>query len=247
MYQSHPYITTPPDDTTIWHYMPWWKFERLVGSARLFFARLDRYLPEDPNEAAVPEPVKERIAGVLKHLPGSEVITREVIDVVERQIQRWLRESTYASCWSDDTHESVKMWRKFGRGPESVALQSTIGRLKHSLRHEKPGVYIGRPEYLDLSEGSGEFFALLQFAFRKDLACSPEKEVRAAIVLTPPKAAEAGACREGYSATVDLNCLFEHIYVHPRAHAKFQTRVDSHMLGHGLHLRSNRSALESTF
>jgi hypothetical protein len=244
MYQSHPYITTPPDDTMVWHYMPWWKFERLVGSASLFFARLDRYLPEDPNEGAVPEPTKKRLLDQLEHLPDSEVITRKV---VQDGIEPWTRKAVYASCWSDDSHESAKMWRKFGRGPESVALQSTVGRLKDALRHEKLDVYIAPPKYQSLHYGSGRFFALLQFAFRKDLRWSPENEVRAAIVLTPPKAAAAGACREGYSATVDLNCLFEHIYVHPRADAKFQARVDSHMLAHGLTLRCNPSALGSTF
>ena len=71
--------------------------------------------------------------------------------------------------------------------------------------------------------------------------------MRAAIVLTASKAATAGACQDGYGATVDLNCLFEHIYVHPRADAKFQARVDSYLLGHGLSLISEPSALESTF
>ncbi|HEY6804506.1 MAG TPA: hypothetical protein VI306_13090 [Pyrinomonadaceae bacterium] len=54
-------------------------------------------------------------------------------------VQQWqsdlnvFRESTYISCWNRASSMSLAMWELYGRGNESVAVRSTIGKLKRLL------------------------------------------------------------------------------------------------------------------
>jgi hypothetical protein len=123
MYQNHNKIETPPDETTVYRYMSFAKFVYLLWFKQLYFARLDRL--DDEMEGIVDD-----------------------VRLRDKHRECYLRINKYVNCWHTSDYESEAMWKLYGgAASESVAISSSIGRIKEAIAEDPNPVYIGRVHY----------------------------------------------------------------------------------------------------
>jgi len=159
-------VKTPPDDRVLWRYLSFFSFVELVHMKKLRFHRADKF--KDPLEGTFTErELAERQAkGGLSNL---------------EKLSMLMRQFAFVSCWREGEEESMAMWDLYNRGEGTVAIKSTVGRLKEVLRSRKEMScvgsvnYIHRPTYAEAEVGQ-------TIVFRKDLSYSFENEVRAVIL-----------------------------------------------------------------
>ena len=123
MYESHNRIETPPDGTTVYRYMSFAKFMYLLRFKKLYFARLDR--------------LDDEMEGII-----------DAVSLRNRHTECYLRINKYVNCWHISDYESEAMWKLYGgAGSESVAVQSSVGRIKEAIAKDREPVLIGRVHY----------------------------------------------------------------------------------------------------
>ncbi len=129
----HPYIETPKDDVKIWKYMSIEKFLSLLINSRLYFSRLDQF--KDSWEGTW--------TNSLINSPAFQ--NEEVLNKVKTLIATF-NETFFVNCWFMSEYESNLMWGRYG----SIAISSTIGRLKKCLEPLSSSFYIGKVNILIL-------------------------------------------------------------------------------------------------
>jgi len=129
MYSEHPQITTPPDDTVIWRYMSIEKYVSLLHTASLFMCRVDKF--EDPWEGTYPVGYEYLALG---H-PGALEARRGFL---------------FVNCWHANQYESAAMWDLYASRQAGVAIRTTVGILKQSIRCAA-NVFLGAVRYADYS------------------------------------------------------------------------------------------------
>lgn len=164
-YEEHPHCDTPPENTVVWRYMGLSRFISLLETRNIWLSRAD--LLDDPREACLTEPKRTQI----REHQGKDA---------ERFIRSFEHErhATFLNCWHESNYESMAMWDLYGKEPASVAIKSTIGRLKQSVGNEKRPVYITRVKYLDWKTVASWPNNVLGMAVRKAEAFKHESEVR---------------------------------------------------------------------
>jgi|ERR1035437_5312103 hypothetical protein len=211
MFQIHPDVDTPPDDTVIWRYIDLEKLIALLHSRSLYLCRLDHL--RDPWEGRWPPAMAEVFTR-----GRSEGELEKGKDFVE-----WLNEMRklfYVSCWHENSDESAAFWDQYKRS-RGVAIRSTVGRLKRSNSSEMP-FFLGRVQYRHY--GREEFPAgyanALRPVFLKRRSFEHEREVRVLIWHAQTKSeSDFKSIRESYSIGVDLAVLIDSIYVAPECPA----------------------------
>ena len=123
VYQPHKRIYTPPDETTVYRYMSFWKFVYLLRFKKLYFVRLDRL--EDEMEGIVDD---DRLR--------------------DKDKEAYLRINKYVNCWHISEYESAAMWKLYGGiHSESIAIKSSVGHIKEAVNNDGEPVIIGRVDY----------------------------------------------------------------------------------------------------
>lgn len=120
MFEKHKAFKTPPDDCVIWRYMSFAKFAWLIAEEALYFPRIDQHTDDwEGLVSTTPEKIEDR---------------------------KFIRFAKYINCWHINDNESDAMWKLYGPSGENVAIKSTVGALKTSLKDGTP-VYIGKVDY----------------------------------------------------------------------------------------------------
>jgi hypothetical protein len=112
----------PDDDTKIWRYVGYPKFNWILHTRQLHFHQASEQ--KDPYEGGIPEAVEE------KHRESDG--TNFSFDEYE-EVAQYSREVTFLNCWHMNEGESAAMWDLYGRSDRSIAIESTIGKLDESL------------------------------------------------------------------------------------------------------------------
>lgn len=113
------YEELPPGDTPVWRYMSLAKLVALISSRSLFLCRAD--LLDDPFEGSFSE------ASVQQHRQKWGDAERTVL------LSRWIPCWSFVSCWHASDHESMGLWKIYAESEGSVAVQSTINRLRRAF------------------------------------------------------------------------------------------------------------------
>jgi hypothetical protein len=163
-YEGHPRCDTPADNTVVWRYMSFVRLMSLLESASLWLSRID--LLDDSREGRLTDLERSQI----REHQGENA--EEFVRNLERQ-----RHTTFVNCWQENDRESMAMWDLYGRELGSVAVKSTIGRVKEALVGEGRSISIGRIGYLDWTQGSWPN-NVLGMAVRKAQGYKHESEVR---------------------------------------------------------------------
>ncbi|WP_058185502.1 hypothetical protein [Terracidiphilus gabretensis] len=171
-YEAHPEFETPPDDTILWRYLDFVKLVDLIEHRRLWFARVNTF--EDPLEGTHTDAEVK----YLRALPppssplSGPTLVEQYVDMTHKY-----RETMYVICWRAAITESIAMWDIYGKGSGVVAIKSTVGRFKETLRAHPRKVFIGRVKYVEWSTVAWHLNAL-PMVMRKDLSYEHEQELR---------------------------------------------------------------------
>jgi hypothetical protein len=228
MYLPHQNINLPDNDTVVWKYLSLSKFLDLLLSRKLFMARSDKF--EDQYEGTFSEPTFEELKRMTEHNP-------KFLDTY-----KMLRENVVVSSWHINEYESYAMWQIFTQNNEGLAIQSTISRLQGALQPDKQfEQYIGAVKYIDYKKEyipfDDKFFP---FLFKRK-SFQYEREVR---ILSNLSSHDL-TINDGLKIDVDINCLIEKIYIHPKSENWYKNLVIQLMQQLGFDFKIEKSDLES--
>lgn len=217
-HESIPDKDRPPDEALLWRYCSFSKFASLLAGKHLFMARADRF--EDVFEGAISRPTLSRLMDLLKpHFNLRDRFARQGSrDPREDEefIRKWLLDGptiTYLSCWYSGSAECDAMWKVYGETKESVALKTTVGRLKTVLPDD---VFLLPVRYLSLSDAElPSDHRIWQFAFKR-LEYAYESEFRC--MKFDGTEARPSA---GHKIEIDPSRLVTEVVVSPRAQSWF--------------------------
>lgn len=153
-FQNAPYVNTG-DDTdglVLWRYVDLPKLYVLLLQGRLVFTPALVMRKFEPYEFRIPPAERvHRRTNMLRVMeeerPGDPFNERLVDHILERDPHG--AEDFAISCWHENVHENNALWRGFVPNG-GVAVKTTLGRLKHSLRNAgRHYMTASRVEYID--------------------------------------------------------------------------------------------------
>lgn len=217
MYKPIRQIHTPDDDVRIWRYMDLSKFLQFVHSGYLCFCPLDKL--DDKFEGYPPA----SFAFALQAILGNTTFPAELA----LRFFNSLNSRAVVSCWHQNDNESVAMWKLYTAGNDGVAIRSTVGRLKNTLRNFPEDVFIGEVRYVDhFKTDDDEDISAFTPLFRKRQSYKHERELRAIIPLVQSRLPISDAIEAIKTTPVDkvqevlipvnLSTLIESIILSPQ-------------------------------
>lgn len=131
-YVAHSNLVLPDDNSVIWRYMDCFpKFQSMLQNGSIFFSRADKQT--DNLEGEYPIGMLDEIERRLGKFKSN--------DGESYTFSQWHNRkeipSRLLSCWSVSPSESRRMWCEYTDSLESVAIRSTIGRLKNCFHPEE--------------------------------------------------------------------------------------------------------------
>jgi hypothetical protein len=118
----------PSDDETVWRYMDLARFISLLDSKSLFFTQASK--------------MADKWEGAYGEGPFA-------VGTFQRYVQdTGVRHAMFLNCWHLSEYESAAMWDIYQREGRGVAIRSTWGELKASLRTREP-IAGGKVTYVD--------------------------------------------------------------------------------------------------
>lgn len=116
------------EDVVIWRYMDLSKFLDILVYKRLVFPRLDQF--EDVYEG---HPSKFLDAMIYAFSDPDSIHMQGNVEKSIKIFFKLIKVRGYVSCWHGAEHESAGMWKLYCKTNESLAIKTTVGKLKHSL------------------------------------------------------------------------------------------------------------------
>ena len=227
MYVNHSKIPlTFPDTQKIWRYLSFEKFKSLIEDSSLFFCRIDGFWKDgDKWEGLFPIQVIEKFKLAERSLPSN--------DGWQYTFLEWHRKkeapSHLINCWHANDAESYAMWKLYTKYDNlSIAIQSSIGRLKQSFDATEERILIGEVEYIDFRNKNFEnrFFnidmpnTLKTFLFKWHYF-KFENEIRAIL----NKAYKKHRAKKGILVKIDLTKLVDCIYLSPTSSEEDEIKI----------------------
>lgn len=241
MYVEHPcLILNYPNLKKIWRYMDFTKFENLLYTESLFFCRADRF--EDKWEGIFPKKMIEKFNLKEKSMPSDD---GNKYTLCEWQIVKEAR-SHLINCWHANDHESDAMWKLYSPNRQSIAIQSTIGRLKKCFNKTTERIRIGAVEYVDFKNwkpnnrvfNMGEPNTLKTFLLKRK-GFEHEKEIRTITNIAYKEHKQ----EKGILVKIDLNELVETIVISPNSEDWFFSLVENIIKKNGYNFNLDKSEL----
>lgn len=247
MYQEDKHFKTPDDKQKIWRYMDFTKFLDILDKSELFFPSIEQL--GDPFEGSYPKP------NITFRKENPEVFfKKELLDdkykvdyeKILKNFTRLWRSLFVVSCWNNSEHDSAALWQLYSSDSEGIAIQTTIERLKRSLKEEEQDISIGEVKYLDFQKESiPEEDYYYPFLYKRK-SFEHEKEIRAVILPRPVKIGrnllKVGR-KEGYYANINPDLLIERVYVSPLSLKWKRELVESVLSKYGLRKKVRQSNL----
>ena len=177
----------PSDDTIIWRYMDWKKFEYLVKEQKLYMSSPIKF-SQDAKEGFPTKDIeyfikstienvyyqhikpkyKDILVGNIK-LTGRHYRDLPILTNIWKKIYKFCRPRFYISCWTERDYESEQMWKSYieelGARKTAVAIKTTVGDFKKSIK--STGLFdLARVQYFDsktlLRKTKEEYYRILQ-------------------------------------------------------------------------------------
>ena len=189
-YQPHQMFETPNKDTVIWKYTPIEQLLSNLNENSLYFTNPSRF--EDQREGSYPQqtykslwnhinllderlPIKK---GDMHEFYRQEIFGGESTNRLHRgirkgqqylihinQLTQEMSNLIFCNCWTVSEKENATHWWRYGGSPTTVAIMSTIGRLKEALL-SRIGIHIGNINYIDYnSEHTYNYEKIIESGF----------------------------------------------------------------------------------
>lgn len=140
----------------------------------------------------------------------------------------------YVSCWHINDAINPEMWNFYADSPNSVAIRTTVGKLRIAL---PTYVDIGVVRYIDYAVERLPTLNLLEYITHKNLLFEHERELRA-VALHPVLEgfdqqhfrmhhfeADNNPTFLIFAPPIDVAALVESVFIHPKASANFVEEV----------------------
>ena len=224
MYTKHSKLPLKYKDTQkIWRYINFKKFKSLIEDSALFFCRADKF--DDEWEGVLPIKVIEKFMLEAETIPSDD---GNVYSYLKWHKEREAR-SHLINCWHVDDNESFAMWKIYCQNNHlSIAIQSSIGRLKNSFDATEERIWVGEVEYIDFREKEfkNRFFNVNDPSTLKTFLLKwhyflYEKEIRAIL----NKAYSKHKAEKGIPIKIDLSKLVDFIYLSPTAGKEDEKKI----------------------
>lgn len=234
-YYKHPDLLLFDDASVIWRYMELQRFQSMLEENSIFFSRADKQTDELEGE------YPEGMLAELERRFGDGIPSDDgnIYTFREWHTQKEIR-SRLISCWSVGATESRRMWTEYTHSKESIAVCSTIGRLKNCFHDRiEPVVWIGKVRYgkkenrlpNSIFKWNVNFWLYPFFAKRDSYRW--ESEVRAIVNLALRKQAQLAHSQNGCYVKADLQILIDSVYVHPQSPERLIGQVRAKLANYG--------------
>jgi hypothetical protein len=261
--KDHPFYHQPDDGEIIWRYLDLPKLLDLLISRQLYLPAADKL--GDPFEGSLSTPSLERFDAGLSKLEKKLEGEADVAGIMNaqrrgllslRQSNQWERLWTYVSCWHINAHESAAMWAAYGKRSDSVAIRSTVGRLRTCVEpHQQPPQgypMIAEVMYRDYSRETVTVGYEAGTLLQKRKSFEHEHELRVLDRRLPHGGEPSSQGQhfdldripiDGVRLDVDLNVLIEGLLVAPDAEPWFVNVVQSVTEMYGLRVKVEQATL----
>lgn len=116
-------------DDKIFRYMPYCRIQSFFDNG-IYIPKVSSFAKEDPFEGEYTETFYSHLKMVYEikedgsKYHGNQLFREEVIKA---------RSRVFANCWALSKSESIAMWKLYGKDKNSIAIQTTIQKLKISV------------------------------------------------------------------------------------------------------------------
>ena len=234
-------LQLPADDTVIWRYMDFWKYEKLIADKAIFFARTDQM--KDTWDSQLPMhwlSAASKSTGISRPEGNATYSIREWY--IEQEIP-----SNPICCFHMNAEESERMWKGYTEQSSGIVIKSTIERLVSSVSDTAKEVYIGVVQYGEENEVGKPHYTYSTWEGEKSLPTNPwyvprflkrdefdfEKELR---VTTHFSQADT-PYDKGRNLVLGVNGLLdliEEVRLAPGTDKSMLQRIDQLHISHGL-------------
>jgi hypothetical protein len=227
-------------ELTLWRYFDLDGGLNLLRTNELQFTQLARF--EDGYEGRQ-SPEEKRIADEAATSIGVNIprFSKE-IDLAEI----FNRYHTYASCWTTISPNSMMMWSIYAPRAESVAIETTVGKLLDAFPEFGPEVIIGALEYGDRIQGVADSFNPFEAIWNKWDYYAHEKEIRLNVNANNFDESHGMRCicQEPASRRIGFKKeAFSRIYAHPKMGADLFDGISNQLKSFGCGLSLERTAI----
>lgn len=138
MERNESILITPKENEKIWRYTDFYKYVDLLTTSELHFARADSL--EDIFDCSyIPFLNEDSRRSFSENL----YTKKEIL-----QISDFCRFFVYLNCWHINDVESAALWKLYSENKyETIAIQSTFGKLKSEIGQSRNDVYISKVRY----------------------------------------------------------------------------------------------------
>ena len=229
-------------NTKLWRYIDLAKFISLLDSRALWLARSDTF--RDQGEGQFPQEMRVAIEKAYEGFTGKE--DSPIHDA--NDFREYLCKNAYVSCWHKNVDENMVMWELYGRDSNSVAIQTTVGKLKSNISKIDSGgleFHLKNVQYSNAQDVKGKLNYTAPF-FIKRPHFSFEQEARILLstysAISPNKDTPLGKKVE-----LDAVEAIEKVLVHPDSHDWFVQVVKSISDKYGLKASVERGVYGNKF
>lgn len=222
------------DNLKLWRYMDLTKLISLLDKEAIWLARTDTFA--DKQEGFFPDEMQARLEQVFETMKESPSVVKDSAD-----FRDCLLKNTFISCWHKNADENLVMWEVFGRSKDAVAIQTSVGMLKHSVNSSSlqgHSLLLKPVQYQRGDEVKG-ILSYEECFFRKRPHFRFEQEVRISLDTYNPAHPKRDTPR-GHYLPVFLANLVEAIYIHPDCDSLFADVVNSVATRYGLRANVKR-------
>lgn len=231
---QHPSFPPPHPDVSLWRYLDFDKFDWLMNYRRLFMPA-SHLLGDDQLEGTAPTGHLEWWRIQAENATSEE--QRQIIDKNRELLSsfaRAFRPNYYVSCWHMNGIESRKMWQRYTKTADAVAVKTTYRALRASL---PAYVEIGMVRYIDYTNERLPSLNLFEYITHKDIEYCYEREVRA--VALHPATEMLGSSHFGnnhfesetkkgflvFAPEIEVSSLIHSVVLHPESTPEFAAIV----------------------
>jgi hypothetical protein len=158
-YQDNPALKQPTGETKVWRYMGFDQFVYMLANQKLWFSRVTSFRENDPYEGWLPKSTLSKTTAQRAYEMHRIVLSAEEVTQFEisHEYFRQLSLLNLACCFNQAKHESNAMWNVYGKGPNCIAITSTLEHLKRAFKaYVDYDVYIGEVQYIDYAADDDE-------------------------------------------------------------------------------------------
>ncbi len=168
MLKKHPHHSIPAADTVIWRYLDLNKFQSLLSTSAIYFAKADALQAFDAREGSLTKSMEyfidrtftlDWVSNLRKQnvqtFAGVPFVGRgrlELRDEFRRRMRnhyRFMLSRMYVNCWHINEHENYLMWQNYVQNKPGIAIKTTVGRLQHAFEGSAPEVFCVNVNYVD--------------------------------------------------------------------------------------------------